>query len=105
MASKTNRSLQVKYKKSLKQRQALGEAEFSKPAYLTNKPALRELAANAQHMVRPPQRDIVTWSEPKTMLYNPSIHRAPKPLAIRCMVDCDGELIRACEVRKDYLRG
>lgn len=100
MGNSTNRSLQVKYKRSLKQRQALAEAEMSKPAYHTNKPLLREIAASAQHMVKnaTPSKD--AWVEPVQVLYNPSIYRAPKTLATLCMVACDGELVK----RADYFR-
>ena len=101
MGNSTNRSLQVKYKRSLTQRQALAEAEYSKPAYHTNKPMLREIAALAQHMVKNATPAKAVWVEPVTVLYNPSIYRAAKPLALRCAVACDGELVR----RADYLRG
>jgi hypothetical protein len=95
-----NRSMDAKYKRAVSQRQALGEAEGSKPAYHTNKPLLRLIASNAQHMVRNVTPCKAAWSEPLTVLYNPSIYRAPKSLAVRCMVACDGELIR----KADYFR-
>lgn len=94
-----NRSMDAKYKRAVSQRQALGAAEGGKPAYHTNKPLLREIAANAQHMVKSASRPTEAWVMPLTKLYNPSIYRAPKPLALRCAVACDGELVR----RKDYL--
>lgn len=99
MGNSTNRSLQVKYKRSLVQKQASAEAEFSKPAYQSNKPALRKLAASS-YLV--PKYCTITPSpvtQPKMVMYNPSIHRAPKPLAMRCAVACDGELVK----RADYL--
>lgn len=93
-----NRSLDAKHKRAVSQRQEAGRIEGFKPAYHTNKPLLREIAANAQHMVLPARREIITWSEPKTVLYNPRIHRAQKPLVLRCAVACDGELVK----RADY---
>jgi hypothetical protein len=93
--------MDAKHKRGMMQRQALGAAEGSKPAYHTNKPLLREIAASAQHMVKNASPAKPVWVEPLTMLYNPSIYRAPKPLALRCAVSCDGELIK----RADYLRG
>ncbi len=95
-----NRSMDAKYKRAVSQRQALGAAEGNKPAYHTNKPMLRLIASNAQHMVKSASKPATAWVEPITKLYNPSIYRAPKSLAVRCMVACDGELVK----RKDYLR-
>lgn len=94
-----NRSMDAKHKRGKLQRVALGMAEAMKPAYNTNKPLLREIAANAQHMVKSASKPAEAWVVPLTKLYNPSIYRAPKALAIRCMVACDGELVK----RKDYL--
>ena len=95
-----NRSMDAKYKRAKLQRSALGMAEGSKPAYHTNKPLLRLIASEAQHMVKSVQNEKREWVAPLTVLYNPSIYRAPKALATRCMVACDGELVR----RADYLR-
>lgn len=94
-----NRSMNTKYKRALKQRQELGALEGDKPAYRTNKPLLRLIASNAQHMVKSLTPRKAAWVEPLTVLYNPSIYRAPKALAVRCMVACDGELVK----RADYL--
>lgn len=95
-----NRAMDAKYKRAIGQRQALGMSEGMKPAYHTNKPLLREIAASAQHMVR---NNSVRKSvrEYTMVLYNPSIHREKPTLAMRCMVACDGELIR----KADYLAG
>lgn len=100
-----NRSMDAKCKRAREQRQALGMAEGNKPAYgpkskYHTKSALRQMASEAQHMVRNVTPRKAAWVEPLTVLYNPSIHRAPKPLALRCMADCDGELVK----RADYLR-
>jgi len=93
MASKTNRSLQAKYKKSLVQKQERAAIEYAKPAYLSNKPMLRDIAASAQHMVKRVPIETVTVDD-VMVLYNPSIHRAPKPVMWSAYVDCDNELIR-----------
>lgn len=95
-----NRSMVGKCKKAVTQRQALGAAEGSKPAYHTNKPLLRLIASEAQHMVKSATKPVTAWVPPLTKLYNPTIYRTPKPLALHCMVECDGELVR----RADYLR-
>jgi hypothetical protein len=103
MGSSTNRSLQAKYKKAIKQRQELGAIEGAKPAYHSNKPALRELAASSQLMVKPSNGTTIDSVDSKAtvyVMYNPSIYRAAQPLALRCAVACDGELVR----RKDYFR-
>jgi hypothetical protein len=92
--------MDAKHKRGKLQRVALGMAEAMKPAYHTNKPLLREIAASAHHMVKPDSKPTVAWVEPLTMLYNPTIHRKPLPLAVRCMVACDGELVR----KADYFR-
>lgn len=95
-----NRSMDAKYKRAVAQRQALGAAEGSKPAYRTNKPLLRRIAATAD----PEMVQVVTTSKVSTpltfVMYNPSIYRKPKPLALLCAVACDGELVK----RGDYLR-
>ena len=99
MASKTNRALQRNHIKAKKQRALLGAIEGMKPAYHSDKPALRIIAAKCQWMVKP----IITEKEvynPTMVLYNPAIHRALMPLALRCAVACDGELVK----RADYLR-
>ena len=95
-----NRSMTAKCMRAVKQRQEAGAAEGSKPAYFTNKPLLREIAASAQHMVRNVTPRKAAWVEPLTVMYNPTIHRAKPTLATRCMVNCDGELVR----KADYLR-
>lgn len=45
MGSKTNRSLQVKYERSKRQKRELVAAEYNKPAYCVNKGELRAEAA------------------------------------------------------------
>jgi len=94
-----NRSLDAKHKRAVSQRQEAGRIEGFKPAYHSDKQALRTIAATAQHMVLPARREIITWSEPKMIAYNPKVYRKPAPLALRCAVACDGELIK----RVDYL--
>jgi len=94
-----NRSLDAKHKRGLKQSREAGRQEGHKPAYHTDKQALRTIAATAQHMVLPARREIITWSEPNMVAYNPKVYRKPAPLALRCAVACDGELIK----RADYL--
>lgn len=95
MGNSTNRSLQAKYKKSLTQRQALAEKEYTKPAYRSDKPALRTIAANAQHMVVPANKSVIkTCTDIVYTLYNPSIYRKPKPAMWAAYVDCDNELYR-----------
>ena len=94
-----NRSMDAKYKRAVSQRHALGAAEGNKPAYRTNKPLLREMWGIAQHVPKNCNKPAVV--KDRTMVvYNPSIYRAPKPLALRCAVACDGELVR----KADYLR-
>lgn len=95
-----NRSMDAKYKRAVLQRQEAGAAEGCKPAYHTNKPLLREIAASIDvTLVQVVTRSKV--STPYTMvMYNPSIHREKPSLAVRCMVACDGELVR----KADYLR-
>lgn len=95
-----NRSMTAKVMRAVKQRQEAGAAEGCKLAYHTNKPLLRELASNAQHMVQNVTPRKAAWVEPLTVLYNPSIHREKPNLATRCMVACDGELVR----KADYFR-
>jgi hypothetical protein len=99
-----NRSMDAKVKRARLQRQELGMAEGCKPAYgpkskYHTKPALRQMASEAQHMVKNATPAKEVWVEPLTKLYNPSIYRKPAPLAMRCAVACDGELIR----KADYL--
>lgn len=100
MGSSTNRSLQVKYKKAVTQRQEAGALEGMKPAYRTNKPLLRQIAASAQHMVKPAPRAIIEPSDPVMVPYMP--HRAPRhwTAAQRAYVNCGDELVK----RADYLK-
>lgn len=94
MGSKTNRSLQRNHLKAKKQRQALGAIEGMKPAYFSDKTALRGLAAAAMHMVKPVIIEHVE-RDYTMVLYNPTIHRAPKALAYSCYVDCGDELVQS----------
>ena len=96
-----NRSIMAKHKRGVKQRQALGFIEGSKPAYSTNKPLLREIAATAQHMVKPAsKRTMIEPCDPVMVPYMP--HRAPKVRTafIAAWKDFGNELVK----RADYLK-
>jgi hypothetical protein len=94
-----NRSMDAKHKRGVKQRQEAGRQEGYKPAYRTNKASLREIAASAQHMVKPAPRVIVEPSDVVMVPYMP--HRAPKHWtpAQRAYMNCGDELVK----RADYL--
>lgn len=93
-----NRSMDAKHKRGVKQRQEAGRQEGYKPAYHTNKSSLREIAANAQHMVKPARREIITPSDVVMVPYMP--HRAPRRWtpAQKAYVNCGDELVK----RADY---
>lgn len=96
-----NRSMDAKYKRAVSQRQEAGRLEGMKPAYCTNKSSLREIAANAQHMVKPYRQHVVVEpSDPVMVPYMP--HRAPRhwTAAQRAYVNCGDELVK----RADYLK-
>lgn len=94
-----NRSMDAKHKRGVKQRQEAGRQEGYKPAYHSNKSALRAVAASAQHMVKPQPRPIIEVSEPVMVPY--ISRRAPKhwTAAQRAYVNCGDELVK----RADYL--
>ena len=94
-----NRSMDAKHKRGVKQRQEAGRQEGYKPAYHTNKPMLREIAANAQHMVRPAPRSIIEPSDPVMVPYMPHRARRVWTAAQRAYVNCGDELVK----RADYL--
>jgi hypothetical protein len=95
-----NRSMDAKHKRGVKQRQEAGRQEGYKPAYRTNKPLLREIAANAQHMVKPAPRVIVEPSDVVMVPYMP--HRAPRKWTAvqKAYVNCGDELVKWA----DYLK-
>lgn len=100
MASKTNRSLQRNHLKAVKQRQELGAIEGMKPAYHSDKRALRTIAASTHlvpKMIAPP---VIEPSDVVMVPYMP--HRSPRvwTAAQRAYVNCGDELVK----RADYLK-
>lgn len=99
-----NRNLAVKHDRSLRQKREAGRIEGTKRAYLPRskyhtKPALRELAASAQHMVRPFEHQTTKASVPPDfdvvmVPYMP--HRAPRKwtAAQLAYVNCGDELVK-----------
>lgn len=99
MGSKTNRSLQRNHLKAVSQRREMGAAEGMKPAYHTDKPALRKLAASSHLVPKMSPREIIEPSDVVMVPYMP--HRAPRvwTAAQRAYVNCGDELVK----REDYL--
>jgi hypothetical protein len=95
-----NRAMDAKVKRAREQRQALGMAEGNKPAYHTNKPLLRLIASNAQHMVKSASKPVDAYVTPLTVLYNPRQPQHKLPVMWAAMASCDSELVR----KADYLR-
>lgn len=99
MGSKTNRSLQRNHLKAVSQRREIGAAEGMKPAYHTDKPALRGIAAACHLVPKMIARPVIEPSDPVMVPYMP--HRAPKHRTafIAAYVNCGDELVK----RGDYL--
>lgn len=95
-----NRSMDAKVKRAREQRQALGMAEGNKPAYHTNKPLLRAIAASADPEMIRREVKVIETSQPAMVLYNPRQPQRKLPIMWAAMASCDGELVR----RSDYLR-
>ena len=94
-----NRSMDAKYKRAVSQRQALGAAEGSKPAYHTNKPMLREIAACIDPAMIKREVKVTNTKAPVMVLYNPRQPQHKLPVMWAAMKACDGELVR----KADYL--
>ncbi len=90
-----NRSLAVKFDRAKSQRISAGMSEGNKLAYRTTKSADREIIQSCALMPKNCNGEVAAKADPTMVLYNPAISRKPLPLAMRCMVECGSELIKA----------